>query len=75
MCAQMMACIMGLIAALVAVLAAVFTSEDISWWDALQVSIVAGFMLLFAVVAVHCANQFKLTSVRPVCCSLQCRWT
>ena len=65
-----MACITLFVAGLVAVLAAVYSgdsqAEEVTWWDAVQVAVIAGFMILLAVLAVtvHNANRFHLKTVR-----------
>ena len=63
-----MACITLFVTGLVAVLAAVYSgdsqAEEVTWWDAVQVAIIAGFMILLAVLAVHNANHFQLKTVR-----------
>ena len=72
---QMMAFVLALVAGLVSVLAGVRQAnsaaevqtqveDTITAWNALEVSVIAGFMLLLAALAVHNANLFRLKTVK-----------
>ena len=71
----MMAFVLALVAGLVSVLAGVRQAnsaaevqtqveDTITAWNALEVSVIAGFMLLLAALAVHNANLFRLKTVK-----------